>query len=1479
MVFKRDNELVLKQLADAFNNHIDNCSYLDVLRLRSNDSVVIEICKNKTISARHSYPSTVIQIIERNKYYFWKYFNELRDSMKLNELDFDTKVVACETKGEEKNIVTCSTPKHHNDADTSPIHFFDLNLSKIFHISPIKESYQECISNSGEIGSTAVIPEISPNTLVSNDRTTNAADNVESSGENYFYSPNPSIYYGINRPASFKHLLLEENEPNNTAEQKRNIPDHEISILDDSSSIINVTTEDFQIPNKLFNLSTNVEKSLKPKRTKNISPSKLLLTANYENCTVLEGKFDIPEDMWNIIFSNKNGKLNGNHYPHYFRNRIAKYVNNTCQIVFKYVKYLKKTDSIKIYGKCVHKCCKKFKIVIIERVAQIYSSNINFCHRKKITTCVKGVERSIMRKKLYATKPSQFKRRSMINAKSSICKIGNLQEIKSDDTYRKIRSEAMSILDRDKHTIIDLILMQRDHGEYIKEVCVPFNVKMFSLEQMKLLERQKMYSNFLPLIYFDATGGLIEPPFENDKKRIYLYSAVVQIRKTKRVCNIFDMISCEHFAKSIFKIINDFRCFLEENNKWPLFGGVVTDFSFANIHAISRACNRQTLIEYLTTCMTICKGEQMKPTSFITIHLCCAHFMKMVSKDIDHLGTNELQNKLFKDLIASCILMDALGEINIFFVNLVVLLKSPFYNDMVKKSHENLLRNCSNKNITDFVNSVSASSTNTDIPVDEDDSKKFGLFRNSPFYVHFFKIMSNIQISYVSTVANPYLNEKFLTIVLNKYLPYCPLWSGIILKYSSDMPRVSNAPIENFFGYVKNQMLEGERNLKCSRVIRKLRENVLAIFKESNMDIEKSRLTKDIDKLNENNSQESWSRKRKRPNTHFLGRFMKKQIEDKFDNLNNQQQVAPLQNNSQSEKNKKCYDLLKCNYCGKGPFLDITTDWVQCDRCDEYVHQSCASNQKQSFSGDFICKLCETVPEIYNSKDENTLNNICKEYLRHLRETVDRDRIEMSTRGQSKSPLWFSERKNRLTASNFGRACKCRTFLSKCNLASDLLSDRIIKTKAMKHGLDNEDHAAMEYAKITKSLCKTVGLILHQDYPFLGASPDRLIDDDGVLEIKCPFNVKDLHPDNVTLDYLDRDGNLKRTHNYYYQIQGLLEITDRQWCDFVIYTFKGISIKRIERDTRFWKMMEAKLKDFYLFHLLPKIVLPNIKYNDMQCKWTTSQDIELLENCLVNDIFYYRELPHGYTVGVYSTIDLYNHEILIADYLSLKGTSWLTNFVVEICLCLLDSKNQYQIVPEYISSAIFNDNLNYDIILMESFSFLKNDLIMPLLVGGNHFCMVIIYRNKKEFHFIDPFESTYVKTKQYLNIFQRFIKYYNQQTSQKLEDDFNIIVDNHVKQTDGYNCGPYIIYFFERILKKQNLTNAYSMDDYRIDLQKLLLQKSDDMNDICLYCGRKALVENCYRCNFCLRYIHKRCLTLRAPSHLVNNMCELCRQY
>ncbi|MFC4727476.1 lambda exonuclease family protein [Coralloluteibacterium thermophilus] len=86
-----------------------------------------------------------------------------------------------------------------------------------------------------------------------------------------------------------------------------------------------------------------------------------------------------------------------------------------------------------------------------------------------------------------------------------------------------------------------------------------------------------------------------------------------------------------------------------------------------------------------------------------------------------------------------------------------------------------------------------------------------------------------------------------------------------------------------------------------------------------------------------------------------------------------------------------------------------------------------------------------------------------------------------------------------------------------------------------------------------------------------GASPDSLIGDDGLLEIKTKLP-------HLQLDVLERDV-LPAEHVA--QVQGQLMVSGRAWCDFVSY-WPGLPlfVKRVERDDAYIRVLRTELARF-----------------------------------------------------------------------------------------------------------------------------------------------------------------------------------------------------------------------------------------------------------------------------------------------------------
>ena len=192
--------------------------------------------------------------------------------------------------------------------------------------------------------------------------------------------------------------------------------------------------------------------------------------------------------------------------------------------------------------------------------------------------------------------------------------------------------------------------------------------------------------------------------------------------------------------------------------------------------------------------------------------------------------------------------------------------------------------------------------------------------------------------------------------------------------------------------------------------------------------------------------------------------------------------------------------------------------------------------------------------------------------------------IETETRQQSECQLWTLVRKPRLTASRFREICHVRGESSAKALASRILRGTP-QTAAMKRGLDLEAEILRQYSEFCDVSVTSSGVIIHPDAPHLGASPDATVFNPceeppfGLAEVKT-CDVESVHQVKH-LNTVQGKAYLRKTHKYYYHVQGQLAISGLQWCDFVTDTHTDITVERIFRDEELILFMRQKLDEFY----------------------------------------------------------------------------------------------------------------------------------------------------------------------------------------------------------------------------------------------------------------------------------------------------------
>ena len=148
-------------------------------------------------------------------------------------------------------------------------------------------------------------------------------------------------------------------------------------------------------------------------------------------------------------------------------------------------------------------------------------------------------------------------------------------------------------------------------------------------------------------------------------------------------------------------------------------------------------------------------------------------------------------------------------------------------------------------------------------------------------------------------------------------------------------------------------------------------------------------------------------------------------------------------------------------------------------------------------------------------------------------------------------------------------AVKGKPTARRANLIASLAIERmtglpieVFVNFAMNRGLELEPIARLAYEDHQMLTVNEVAFIDHKKHDFVGVSPDGLIGDDGMIEIKCPF---------AEAKHLGALLDGSHAEEYQWQIQGQLWVADRQWCHAVSYDPRypeehRLAITRVERD-------------------------------------------------------------------------------------------------------------------------------------------------------------------------------------------------------------------------------------------------------------------------------------------------------------------------
>lgn len=183
------------------------------------------------------------------------------------------------------------------------------------------------------------------------------------------------------------------------------------------------------------------------------------------------------------------------------------------------------------------------------------------------------------------------------------------------------------------------------------------------------------------------------------------------------------------------------------------------------------------------------------------------------------------------------------------------------------------------------------------------------------------------------------------------------------------------------------------------------------------------------------------------------------------------------------------------------------------------------------------------------------------------------------------TPEWHALRCGKVTASRVAdviRKTKSGVSASRARYMGELIAERLtgvqaegFKTAEMQRGNDVETEAIDAYCFYSNLEIEAVAFVDHPRIAMSGASPDRLVDRDGLIEIKCPAthtHIATLLSDKIEADYLT-------------QMHWQMACTGRLWCDFVSFDPRlppemQLYVKRVRRDDALIADLEAEVTEF-----------------------------------------------------------------------------------------------------------------------------------------------------------------------------------------------------------------------------------------------------------------------------------------------------------
>jgi len=202
-----------------------------------------------------------------------------------------------------------------------------------------------------------------------------------------------------------------------------------------------------------------------------------------------------------------------------------------------------------------------------------------------------------------------------------------------------------------------------------------------------------------------------------------------------------------------------------------------------------------------------------------------------------------------------------------------------------------------------------------------------------------------------------------------------------------------------------------------------------------------------------------------------------------------------------------------------------------------------------------------------------------------------RKALEHMTTEQNNN-LWMDSRKIRITSSRASSIPKSSRG-DPNKFVTNQIYTRFKGCSATRHGQKFEPVARDWYTETSGQTINKCGLKICENEPYIAASPDGQIDENTIVEIKCPTKPLQELVDSGKYDVISKDGSFllskKGRNGYYYQVQLAMYCTKATLCKFIVWTAESQCVLDVPYDEGFLVEILPRIRKFFFEHFLPRV--------------------------------------------------------------------------------------------------------------------------------------------------------------------------------------------------------------------------------------------------------------------------------------------------